>query len=152
MCSLRGVEAAHRLLIREGRRKISAIIYDRYCISFHGKQKCQRGNKNVNGETTETRKGKYLISNLAGKNFLADHPFPLAGHRFSGVVTGCDIISLVLEVCLAFSWFCYDEAQELETGELINEARLFLVLFPKNLTGSLTLGDICILYTRHKEK
>ena len=33
---------------------------------------------------------------------------------------------------------CCEEARELENGELRSEARLFLVLFPKNLTGNLT--------------
>ena len=48
-----------------------------------------RGSKNFNGETTETWRGKLLISNLAGKQaFLAGLPSTLAGQCFGGVVTG----------------------------------------------------------------
>ena len=46
-------------------------------------------------------------------------------------------------------WLCYDERRELENGELINEARLFLVLFLENLTRSLT-RSMAVTIVKHR--
>ena len=59
-----------------------AIICDGTCIIFNGET------KNLNGEATETRRGECFEVKLGGEtHFLAGRPFPLAGQRFSGVVT-----------------------------------------------------------------
>ena len=57
--------------------KFSAIPCDAACIILTAKQK-------FNGETTKTRRGKCLESNLSG--VAAGHPSTLAGQCFSGVV------------------------------------------------------------------